>query len=48
MCCSLWGDKELDMTERLNNNKEDLLCEVKGMSFGFFFFNIYLFSCARS
>ena len=20
-CCSLWGHKELDMTERLNNNK---------------------------
>ena len=21
MCCSPWGHKELDMTERLNNNK---------------------------
>ena len=23
MCCSPWGHKELDMTERLNNNKYD-------------------------
>ena len=22
MCCSLWGRKELDMTERLNYNRE--------------------------
>ena len=21
-CCSLWGRKELDMTERLNNNNQ--------------------------
>ena len=22
MCCSSWGQKELEMTEQLNNNKE--------------------------
>ena len=22
-CCSLWGCKELDVTERLNNNNKD-------------------------
>ena len=26
VCCSLWGCKELDMTERLNNNEENT-CE---------------------
>ena len=23
MCCSPWGHKELDMTERLNNNNQN-------------------------
>ena len=26
VCCSLWGHKELDMTEQLNNNKE--VCRI--------------------
>ena len=25
VCCSPWGHKELDMTERLNNNNENVL-----------------------
>ena len=24
VCCSPWGHKELDMTERLNNNNTDI------------------------
>ena len=27
VCCSLWGHKELDMTEQLNNNKE--VCRIE-------------------
>ena len=25
VCCSLWGHKELDMTERLNSNNSNLI-----------------------
>ena len=28
-CCSPWGDKELDTTERLNNNNESSEREIK-------------------
>ena len=27
-CCSPWGQKELDMTERLNNNKSKLIIGI--------------------
>ena len=30
MCCSPWGRKELDMTERLNNNRNKALSKSKG------------------
>ena len=30
VCCSLWGHKELDMTEQLNNNHKEL---EKGVEF---------------
>ena len=29
VCCSPWGRKELDMTERLNNNKRLCLTEFR-------------------
>ena len=29
-CCSPWGHKELDMTERLNNNKSYTLLSTAG------------------
>ena len=28
VCCSPWGHKESDMTERLNNNKSDLIVQL--------------------
>ena len=33
-CCSPWGHKELDTTERLNNNKEDAVGKNKGSDKG--------------
>ena len=29
MCCSPWGHKESDTTERLNNNKKRIIRECK-------------------
>ena len=37
VCCSLWGHKELGMTERLNNNNK----ERKGMKVKYEPFNKY-------
>ena len=38
-CCSLWGPKESDTTERLNNNLESCLCvKIWSYLFGFLYF----------
>ena len=34
-CCSLWGHKELDTTEQLNNNKDAVTNMFKNLFFQF-------------
>ena len=34
-CCSLWGHKDLDTTERLNNNKDAVPNKFKNLFFQF-------------
>ena len=36
-CCSLWGHKELDTAERLNNNKDAVSNVFKNLVFFFSF-----------
>ena len=33
-CCSPWGHRELDMTERLNNNKGEEIHQTHSSAFG--------------
>ena len=49
MCCSPWGHKELDTTERLNNNnKGKWFIEHLGFLSSLFFQNLFLFGCTGS